>query len=166
MAKILVTGAAGFIGYHTAARLLERGDSVVGLDSMSDYYDVSLKEARLARLRPNDGFRFERVDVADRDRMAALFARDLYEMYRNYCERHGWKFDVSDFSEAERGGFDAGSFWSRGGVAHMLTEPGKPPIMQRAAFGDTIGATFIAGGIRNAGIDAEVKNQAPVPSNL
>jgi len=52
--------------------------------------------------------------------------------------------------EAERGGFDAGSFWSRGGVAHMLTEPGKPPIMQRAAFGDTIGATFIAGGIAAA----------------
>ncbi|MFQ5666645.1 MAG: CaiB/BaiF CoA transferase family protein [Candidatus Binatia bacterium] len=52
--------------------------------------------------------------------------------------------------EAERGGFDAGSFWSRGGVAHMLSEPGKPPIMQRAAFGDTIGATFIAGGIAGA----------------
>jgi crotonobetainyl-CoA:carnitine CoA-transferase CaiB-like acyl-CoA transferase len=52
--------------------------------------------------------------------------------------------------EAERGGFDAGSFWCRGGVAHMLTEPGKPPIMQRAAFGDTIGATFIAGGIAAA----------------
>jgi len=52
--------------------------------------------------------------------------------------------------EAERGGFDAGSFWSRGGVAHMLTEPGRPPIMQRAAFGDTIGATFIAGGIAAA----------------
>lgn len=52
--------------------------------------------------------------------------------------------------ECERGGFDAGSFWSRGGIAHMLTEPGKPPIMQRAAFGDTIGATFIAGGIAAA----------------
>jgi len=52
--------------------------------------------------------------------------------------------------ESERGGFDAGSFWSRGGVAHMLTEPGKAPIMQRAAFGDTIGATFIAGGIAAA----------------
>lgn len=52
--------------------------------------------------------------------------------------------------EAERGGFDAGSFWSRGSIAHMMTEPGKPPIMQRAAFGDTIGATFIAGGIAAA----------------
>lgn len=52
--------------------------------------------------------------------------------------------------EADRGGFDAGSFWCRGSVAHMLTEPGKPPIMQRAAFGDTIGATFIAGGIAAA----------------
>ena len=70
MAKILVTGAAGFIGYHTATRLLERGDTVVGLDSMSDYYDVSLKEARLARLRPHKNFRFEHLDVADRDRDA------------------------------------------------------------------------------------------------
>ncbi|MCX8072499.1 MAG: CoA transferase [Candidatus Binatia bacterium] len=52
--------------------------------------------------------------------------------------------------EGERGGFDAGSFWCRGSVAHMLTEPGKPPVMQRAAFGDTIGATFIAGGIAAA----------------
>jgi crotonobetainyl-CoA:carnitine CoA-transferase CaiB-like acyl-CoA transferase len=52
--------------------------------------------------------------------------------------------------ECERGGFDAGSFWSRGGVGHMLTDPGKAPIMQRAAFGDTIGATFIAGGIAAA----------------
>ena len=58
MAKILVTGAAGFIGFHTAARLLERGDLVVGLDSMSDYYDVSLKEARLSQLRRHGGFRF------------------------------------------------------------------------------------------------------------
>jgi UDP-glucuronate 4-epimerase len=56
MAKILVTGAAGFIGYHTATRLLERGDTVVGVDCVSDYYDVRLKEARLARLRPHASF--------------------------------------------------------------------------------------------------------------
>jgi crotonobetainyl-CoA:carnitine CoA-transferase CaiB-like acyl-CoA transferase len=64
--------------------------------------------------------------------------------------------------EAERGGFDAGSFWSRGGVAHMLTEPGKPPIMQRAAFGDTIGATFIAGGIAAALYHREKTGQGTV----
>ncbi|HVM96690.1 MAG TPA: CoA transferase [Candidatus Acidoferrales bacterium] len=62
--------------------------------------------------------------------------------------------------EAERGGFDAGSFWSRGGVAHMLSEPGKAPIMQRAAFGDTIGATFIAGGIAAALYHREKTGQA------
>lgn len=64
--------------------------------------------------------------------------------------------------EAERGGFDAGSFWSRGGIAHMLSEPGKPPIMQRAAFGDTIGATFIAGGIAAALYHREKTGQGTV----
>ncbi len=64
--------------------------------------------------------------------------------------------------ECERGGFDAGSFWSRGGVAYMLTEPGKPPIMQRAAFGDTIGATFIAGGIAAALYHREKTGQGSV----
>ncbi len=64
--------------------------------------------------------------------------------------------------EAERGGFDAGSFWSRGGIAHMLTEPGKAPIMQRAAFGDTIGATFIAGGIAAALYHREKTGQPTV----
>jgi UDP-glucuronate 4-epimerase len=72
---ILVTGAAGFIGYHTALRLLERGDEVAGLDNLNDYYDVSLKEARLARLLDHPRFRFERVDVADRQAMAEAFAR-------------------------------------------------------------------------------------------
>ena len=94
MAKILVTGAAGFIGYHTAARLLERGDTVVGLDSMSDYYDVSLKEARLARLRPNDGFRFERGDVADRDRMAALFARERFDRVIHLAAQAGVRYSL------------------------------------------------------------------------
>ena len=94
MAKILVTGAAGFIGYHTTARLLERGDTVVGLDSMSDYYDVSLKEARLARLRPNDGFRFERGDVADRDRMAALFARERFDRVIHLAAQAGVRYSL------------------------------------------------------------------------
>ena len=74
--KILITGCAGFIGMHVAERLLARGDEVVGIDCLNDYYDVSLKEARLARLLPQGGFRFQRADVADRDVMAALFARE------------------------------------------------------------------------------------------
>ena len=64
--KVLVTGAAGFIGSHTALRLLERGDTVVGLDNLNDYYDVNLKLARLARLTPKAGFSFVKLDLADR----------------------------------------------------------------------------------------------------
>jgi UDP-glucuronate 4-epimerase len=71
---ILVTGAAGFIGFHVSKKLLERGDEVIGLDNLNDYYDPSLKEARLAMLRDRPGFHFERLDIADRDGIARLFA--------------------------------------------------------------------------------------------
>jgi len=72
---ILVTGSAGFIGYHTSQRLLERGDDVVGIDNVNDYYDPSLKESRLERLRKHPNFRFEKIDIANRDGMAELFSR-------------------------------------------------------------------------------------------
>ena len=72
--KVLVTGAAGFIGYHTAEALLARGDSVVGIDSLSDYYDVRLKQARLERLRDRPGFVFHQVDVSDRDAVGQVTA--------------------------------------------------------------------------------------------
>ena len=70
---ILVTGAAGFIGSHVSQRLLERGDMVVGLDNVNDYYDPTLKEARLARLKPFEKFIFHRQDLSDRAAMKALF---------------------------------------------------------------------------------------------
>ena len=73
---ILVTGAAGFIGYHVSRRLLERGDDVLGIDNLNDYYDPALKEARLDRLRPYPNFRFCRHDVADRAAMAEVFSED------------------------------------------------------------------------------------------
>jgi UDP-glucuronate 4-epimerase len=75
--KILVTGAAGFIGAHTAQRLLAAGHEVVGLDNLSDYYDVTLKQARLARLTA-PGFRFVRLDLADDEGMAQLFVREKF----------------------------------------------------------------------------------------
>jgi UDP-glucuronate 4-epimerase len=77
MAQILVTGVAGFIGYHVAEALLARGDAVVGIDNVNDYYDVRLKEARLARLTARGAsFRFKRGDIADREFMDAVFDRE------------------------------------------------------------------------------------------
>jgi UDP-glucuronate 4-epimerase len=73
---VLLTGAAGFIGMHVANALLNRGEAVVGVDTINDYYDPALKEARLDTLRGRDGFRFERVDVADRPAFADLLAGD------------------------------------------------------------------------------------------
>jgi len=74
--RTLVTGAAGFIGMHCALRLLERGDEVIGIDSLNDYYDVSLKHARLAKLSLKENFNFHKIDISDRDAMADLFASE------------------------------------------------------------------------------------------
>src|SRR5260370_32407428 len=76
--KILVTGAAGFIGSHTAQRLLARGYQVVGLDNLNEYYDVTLKQARLARLTAHAQFRFVKLDLADEAAIAELFAREKF----------------------------------------------------------------------------------------
>jgi len=73
--SVLVTGAAGFIGYHVATALLARGERVIGIDNLNDYYEVSLKEARLARLSPHVNFRFEKLDISDRDAILALGER-------------------------------------------------------------------------------------------
>lgn len=72
---VLVTGVAGFIGFHVARVLLDRGDSVVGIDNLNDYYDVSLKQARLDRLTGADGFHFARLDISDRTAVAGLIER-------------------------------------------------------------------------------------------
>lgn len=72
---ILVTGCAGFIGFHVSKRLLERGDLVLGIDNLNNYYDVRLKESRLSQLLANKGFLFQRMDIADRSAMKILFEK-------------------------------------------------------------------------------------------
>ena len=94
--KILVTGAAGFIGMHVCQRLLARGDQVVGLDNLNDYYEVSLKEARLARLTSNPGFSFVKLDVADRDGMAKLFNEQAFERVVHLAAQAGVRYSLQN----------------------------------------------------------------------
>ena len=92
--KILVTGAAGFIGMHVSQLLLARGDEVVGLDNLNDYYDPRLKQARLDRLAPHPGFRFVRLDVADRDGMARLFADERFDRVVHLAAQAGVRYSL------------------------------------------------------------------------
>ena len=87
--KILLTGAAGFIGLHVAQRLLARGDQVVGLDNLNDYYDPQLKRDRLALIDNHAGFRFEHRDVADRPGMAALFESERFDQVVHLAAQAG-----------------------------------------------------------------------------
>jgi UDP-glucuronate 4-epimerase len=93
---ILVTGAAGFIGYHVTERLLARGDAVIGLDNLNAYYDVSLKEARLARLMAQPGFRFTRLDLADREGVAKLFAADRPQRVVHLAAQAGVRYSLEN----------------------------------------------------------------------
>jgi UDP-glucuronate 4-epimerase len=94
--KILVTGAAGFIGMHTSQRLLARGDQVVGLDNLNDYYDPTLKEARLARLTPHEGFRFVKMDVAARAGMERLFAEEKFDRVIHLAAQAGVRYSLQN----------------------------------------------------------------------
>ena len=92
--KVLVTGAAGFIGYHTALLLLARGYEVVGLDNLNNYYDVSLKKARLALLQKQPSFHFEQIDLTDRDAMAKLFARERFARVVHLAAQAGVRYSI------------------------------------------------------------------------
>ncbi|PYQ32260.1 MAG: capsular biosynthesis protein CpsI [Acidobacteria bacterium] len=93
---ILVTGAAGFIGYHVTKRLLERGDAVVGIDNLNPYYDPKLKEARLQQFRDFDRFEFVRLDVADRAEMASLFRQRRPQRVIHLAAQAGVRYSVEN----------------------------------------------------------------------
>jgi len=90
--RVLITGVAGFIGFHLAKRLLARGDQVVGLDNLNDYYDVTLKEARLAQVKGQPGFRFYKLDLADREGIARLFKEHEPEVVVNLAAQAGVRY--------------------------------------------------------------------------
>ncbi|MCO5096889.1 MAG: SDR family NAD(P)-dependent oxidoreductase, partial [Rhodocyclaceae bacterium] len=92
--KVLITGAAGFIGMHVAQRLLARGDEVVGIDNLNDYYDIGLKETRLKQLSDHAGFRFIRLDIADTAAMAELFGKERYEGVINLAAQAGVRYSL------------------------------------------------------------------------
>jgi len=93
--KILVTGGAGFIGFHVSKRLLERGDQVSGLDNLNEYYDVKLKQARLDRL-VHSHYSFSKTDIADRQTMAELFAAEKYDVVINLAAQAGVRYSLKN----------------------------------------------------------------------
>jgi UDP-glucuronate 4-epimerase len=94
--ELLVTGAAGFIGMHVAARLLQAGHNVTGIDNLNDYYDVRLKQARLDILKPYSNFRFFKMDLADREKMNELFAGSKFERVIHLAAQAGVRYSLEN----------------------------------------------------------------------
>ena len=96
MMKVLVTGAAGFIGMHCIERLLARGDQVVGIDNLNDYYDVALKESRLSRIADHAAFRFHRVSIEDKEAMAGIFAEEKPDRVIHLAAQAGVRYSLEN----------------------------------------------------------------------
>jgi UDP-glucuronate 4-epimerase len=96
MPPILVTGAAGFIGFHVARNLLARGDQVLGIDNLNDYYDVRLKEARLAEIKGERGFSFQKLDLADKDGMVEFFRRHKPKRVIHLAAQAGVRYSLTN----------------------------------------------------------------------
>ncbi len=94
--KYLVTGAAGFIGFHVAGRLIAAGHEVIGIDNLNDYYDVGLKDARVAELEKRDGFHFVAMDIADRHGVARLFAKHQFDQVIHLAAQAGVRYSIDN----------------------------------------------------------------------
>jgi UDP-glucuronate 4-epimerase len=108
MKKILVTGAAGFIGFYLSKKLVERGDEVVGLDSLNDYYDVNLKLDRLKQLKFERTFRPVRIDLADRDAVSRLFSEERFDVVVNLAAQAGVRYSLKNphaYADSNLSGF-------------------------------------------------------------
>jgi UDP-glucuronate 4-epimerase len=106
--KILVTGAAGFIGFYTARALLDRGDEVIGLDNMNAYYDVALKETRLAQLTPREGFTFVKADLADKAAIEKMFTEHQPDRVIHLAAQAGVRYSIThpeDYMQSNFVGF-------------------------------------------------------------
>ena len=122
--QVMITGAAGFIGSTLAKRLLARGDKVTGVDNLNDYYEVSLKEARLARLTSSSHFSFIKADIADRDVISALFAGNAFDSVVNLAAQAGVRYSIENpaaYIDANLVGF--GNILEgcrQGGIGHLV----------------------------------------------
>lgn len=96
MNKILITGGAGFIGFHLSKKILEKGGAVIGIDNLNDYYDVSLKEARLAVLKKYDKYEFQKLDLADKAGVDALFEKEKPEIVVNLAAQAGVRYSIEN----------------------------------------------------------------------
>jgi UDP-glucuronate 4-epimerase len=94
--KVMVTGAAGFIGSALSLRLLQRGDEVVGVDNLNDYYDVNLKKDRLSRLGSSNDFQFQLIDIVDREAMSALFSSNEFDAVVNLAAQAGVRYSIEN----------------------------------------------------------------------
>jgi len=121
---VLVTGAAGFIGAAVAARLLERGDTVCGIDNLNDYYDPTLKRARLALLTARPGFRFERIDVADRQAMSEVFSGHRFDALVHLAAQAGVRYSLQNpaaYIDSNLVGFgNILEYVRRNGIGHLV----------------------------------------------
>ncbi len=122
--KILITGAAGFIGFHTAERLLSEGHEIEGVDNVNDYYDVGLKLARLERLQRREGFRFHRMDVADTEAVQGLFAGQRFDRVIHLAAQAGVRYSIENpqaYVKSNLAGFvNIAEGCARAGCGHLV----------------------------------------------